>query len=208
MLWKFFVYISFFLLGINKDCRDCIYLTIDDGPSSITTEILKLLSDHNVKGTFFVLGSNVKKYPDVVRSIYKDGHLIANHTYSHKNFYKVKPTVDVLREEIKKTEEEIIKIIGYKPGYLRYPYGYISKEARDVASSLGYRVINWDFGYDWHPYSEDVIISQYIKNLKPGSIILIHDLPQRKKMVLRLIEEIIKEGKRKGYRFVRLDEIN
>lgn len=205
MFLKFFLYMSLFILSIDKNN---IYLTIDDGPSSITNELCDLLLKYDVKATFFVLGENVKKYPQALKYIYNNGHLVANHTYSHKNFYKIKANRDLLETEIKKAEEEIVKLINYKPIYLRYPYGYSSKQAIEVARFLGYKVINWSFGYDWHPYSEDKIISEYIKNLKPGSIILVHDTPKRNKMVLRVVEEIFKEAKKKNLKFVKIDELN
>lgn len=203
-LLKICLLFSFLLLGENKR----IYLTIDDGPSLVTSQLLEILRKHNVKATFFVLGVNIERYPDALKRIYKEGHLVGNHTYSHKNFYKARYDDKMLTEEIKKTEDEIIKIIGYKPRYLRYPYGFTSKTAMEIAASLGYKVVNWDFGYDWNPYDEERIINEYIKNLKPGSIILIHDTPKRKKMVLRLVEKIIIEAKKRGLEFARLDEDN
>ncbi|MCX7905376.1 MAG: polysaccharide deacetylase family protein [Elusimicrobiales bacterium] len=190
-----------------SDDKKYVYLTVDDGPSSITNQICDLLSKYNAKATFFVLGENVKRYPDMLKRIYLDGHLVASHTYSHINFCKLKnENKQLLVSEIKKTEVEIFKIINYKPSYLRYPYGCYSKKVINIAKELGYKVVNWDFGYDWHSYNEERIISEYLKNLKHKNIILVHDSPKRNKMVLRVIEEILKEGKRKNLNFIRLDE--
>ncbi|MCX7642101.1 MAG: polysaccharide deacetylase family protein [Elusimicrobiales bacterium] len=204
MILKICLIICIFLISEEKKN---IYLTIDDGPSSITMEICELLSKYNAKATFFVLGQNVKKYPDMLKRIYSDGHLVASHTYSHINFYKLKGDKRRLMEdEIKKAEIEILKIIKYKPNYLRYPYGYYSKQAQEIAKEIGYKVINWSFGYDWHSYDEGKILSEYIKHINPGEIILVHDTPKRNKMTLRILEKILEEGKRKKLNFVRLDE--
>lgn len=193
--------LSFLLFSAKNQ----IYLTIDDGPSSITDEICDILKKHSVKATFFVLGQNVKRYPNMLKRIYNDGHLIANHTYSHINFYK-RYNKELIIEEIKKTENLILDLISYKTTYLRYPYGYYSKQGLEIAKSLGYKVVNWDFGYDWNSYEEDKILQAYLKNLREGQILLIHDNPKRNKMVLRILEKILEEAQRRGFVFVRLDE--
>lgn len=197
------LFFSFLIFAVENK----IYLTIDDGPSSITQHICDLLRKYNAKATFFVLGQNVKRYPDMLKKIYEDGHLVANHTYSHINFYK-RYDKRLIIEEIKKTEDIVLKTISYKTTYLRYPYGYYSKEALEIANSLGYRVVNWSFGYDWNPYSEQKIIESYLKHINKGEIILVHDNPRRDKMVLRILERILEEGQKKGLSFVRLDEGN
>lgn len=195
--------LSFFLFSAKNQ----IYLTIDDGPSSITDQICDLLNKYNAKATFFVLGQNVKRYPDMLKRIHKDGHLIGNHTYSHINFYK-RYDKDLIIEEIKKTESIILELISYKTNYLRYPYGYYSKQGLEIAKKLGYKVVNWSFGYDWNPYDEEKILQAYLNHIREGEIILVHDTPKRNKMILRILERILEEGKNKGLVFVRLDEGN
>ncbi len=203
MIFKLFF--SFIILAFTTE-KKYVYLTIDDGPSSITLQICDILKKHNAKASFFVLGQNVKKYPKMLERIYDDGHLVGNHTYSHINFYKKKDNISLIKEEIKKAEDEIVKVIGIKPSYLRYPYGYISPKAVQIASDMGYKTINWDFGWDWSKADESDIISRYLRNLIPGRIILMHDNPRRNKMALRLIEALVEEGEKRGLIFVRLDE--
>ncbi|MEF3279709.1 MAG: polysaccharide deacetylase family protein [Elusimicrobiota bacterium] len=187
-----------------------LFLTYDDGPSTVTFEICDLLKKYNVKATFFVLGENVKKYHGELKRIYQDGHLIGNHTYSHMNFYKIDKSSDIeniIIQEIEKTENEILNVIGIVPKVLRYPYGYSRKHGLDVAIKKGYKVFNWTFGYDWNKINDDELIKKYLEHIKPNAIILMHDTPKRNKRVLKITEEIIKEAKKKKFKFATLDEI-
>ncbi|MGC8867402.1 MAG: polysaccharide deacetylase family protein [Elusimicrobiales bacterium] len=206
MILKFLIIFIFIMICSANDKR-YIYLTIDDGPSALTSDICDLLKKHKAKASFFVLGKNVKRYPKMLERIFADGHLVGNHTYSHINFYKKRDDIFLIRQEIKKAEDEIFRIIGVKPLYLRYPYGYHSQKAIEIASDMGYKVINWDFGYDWKNDDEDVIISRYRKNILAGKIILMHDTAKRNKMALRLLKALLEEGEKKGLVFVRLDEV-
>jgi len=192
-----------------KPVKKYIALTFDDGPSSITPELCDLLKEYGVKATFFVLGINVKRYPENLKRIYNDGHLIGIHTYSHKNFYKIKDDVlEVeIRNEIKKAEDEVYNVIGIRPKLLRYPYGYNKYKAIEIAKSMGYDVYNWSFGYDWNDIDIDKLLSLYLKNIKPGAILLLHDTPKRNKRVIELTRKIIEQAKNNGYEIVRLDEM-
>lgn len=188
-----------------------VALTYDDGPSRLTPQLLALLKKYNVKATFFVLGSNVKKYPSYLKMIKDEGHLIGNHTYSHKNFYRLKKDVNlpsIIEEEILKTEAEIKKITGEKPVFLRYPYGYNKKTGIDIAHKLGYKVYNWSFGYDWNRMDDEKLAQKYIEHIKPGAIFLMHDHNTKTKRSLKLTEKIIEELNKRGIKTVRLDEMN
>ncbi len=188
-----------------------VALTYDDGPSYITPELCDLLKKYNVKATFFVLGENVKKYPQYLKRIKEDGHLIGSHTYSHINFYRLKknPEIEkIIKDEIKKTEEEIIKVTGEKPVFLRFPYGYSDKKGIKIANELGYKVYNWSFGYDWNNISDEDLIKRYIANIKPGSIFLMHEGYKKTDRVLKLTEALIQELTKRGYKIVRLDEMS
>jgi len=192
-----------------KPEKNYIALTFDDGPSLITPKLCELLKKYNVKATFFVLGENVRRYPENLKRIKNDGHLIGSHTYSHKNFYKISKgnLRDEIVSEIKKTEDEIYKVVGIKPNILRYPYGYNRSLGIEIAKELGYDVYNWTFGYDWNNIDIEKLAQMYIENIKPGAILLLHDTPKRKGKVLELTKRIIEEAKRRGYEIVRLDEM-
>jgi len=192
-----------------KPVKKYIALTFDDGPSRITPQLCDLLKNYQVKATFFVLGENVKRYPQYLKRIKDDGHLIGSHTYHHKNFYKVpKDKVESeIKEEIKKTEDEIYKAIGVKPTILRYPYGYSKPIGISIAKSMGYDVYNWTFGYDWNDIDLDKLVDMYVKNIKPGAILLLHDTEKRKGRIIELTKRIIENAKSQGYEILRLDEM-
>ena len=102
-------------------------LTFDDGPGRITMDLLKLLDKYGVKASFFMLGSSVKTYPERALAVAKAGHLVCNHTYSHKNYFKLDKFPDkekILDSEIVKAQTEIEKACGVRPVFLRMPNGY------------------------------------------------------------------------------------
>ncbi|MCX7647977.1 MAG: polysaccharide deacetylase family protein [Elusimicrobiales bacterium] len=188
-----------------------IALTYDDGPSPDTLALCDILKKYGVKATFFVLGENVKRYPGYLKRIKEDGHLIGSHTYSHKNFYKFKNNPDmakIIEDEIIRTENEIKKITGEKPVYLRYPYGYNAKIGIDMAKKMGYKVYNWSFGYDWNKIDDEELVNKYISNIKPGAIFLMHDRKSKTDRVLNLTQKLIEELNKRGYKTVGLDEMS
>lgn len=185
-------------------------LTYDDGPGIITDRLLDLLKSYNVKATFFLLGENVKRYPDKVRRIYSEGHLIGNHTYSHKNFFSIDKKPDkfeIFQREVLETEKLITHLGLPKPVYLRMPNGFSKKWVRELAGKMGYTLVNWSYGSDWHKMPEDKMTQEYLKALKPGAILLMHDGGKDKEKVLRITEEILKEAKKRNLKPVRLDEL-
>lgn len=103
-----------------------VFLTFDDGPSkTVTPEILKILDNYNIKATFFVLGSRVELYPDIIREEYNKGHYIANHGYSHKYSY-IYESVDNVLNEYRNTENIIRNVLGlpnYSSNVFRFPGG-------------------------------------------------------------------------------------
>jgi len=186
-------------------------LTYDDGPGFITAELLDTLKKYNVKATFFLLGENIKRYPELVKRIYAEGHLIGSHTYSHKNFFiidKKNGKEEILKEEILKTENELKKIGLSKPIFLRMPNGFSKKWAIDIASSMNYTLVNWTFGIDWHNIPQEKMEELYLKAIKPGAIILLHDGGgKKKKKTIEITEKILKEAYNNGFKAVRIDEI-
>ncbi|AIE79150.1 Peptidoglycan N-acetylglucosamine deacetylase [Bacillus cereus] len=101
-----------------------VALTFDDGPDlEFTPKILDKLKQYNVKATFFLLGENAEKFPNVVKRIANEGHIIGNHTFSHPNLAKVNDAE--YRNQIIKTEEILNRLAGYAPKFIRPPYGEI-----------------------------------------------------------------------------------
>jgi len=159
------------LRGPATDRR--IALTFDDGPvPPFTEQILDILRARKVPATFFVCGKNVERFPQILRRIQAEGHTIGNHTYSHEfPYFRSQKKFAV---EIDRTQEAILKITGEQPVIFRPPYGARWLGFYPVLRERGLRLVNWsDTGYDWLEKSD--IVRETLKNLGPGSIILLHD---------------------------------
>lgn len=148
--------------------------TFDDGPHpEYTPRILDVLKKFNLKATFFVVGENAKKYPDIVKRIKDEESEVGNHTYSHRMLpFQFKKSII---SEIKKTEEIIFNITGEKPRYFRPPRSLRNKFAVDFLQQEGYTIVLWSISSrDWIS-SAKKIEDRILKLTSPGSIILFHD---------------------------------
>ncbi|MDR3113772.1 MAG: polysaccharide deacetylase family protein [Endomicrobium sp.] len=184
-------------------------LSFDDGPGASTLATLDILKKKAVKATFFMLGDNVRKRPKFSKAVADGGHEIANHTYSHINFYQYKEEdrVSKIESELIKSQEEIFNAVSVKTYLVRYPYGYSGKDALDIAKKHNYKVVNWTFGADWNVSdSAENMKEQYLKALQPGAIFLMHDAPINAKE-LSFLEALIDEIIKQGYEIVTVGEL-
>ncbi|KAF9976845.1 chitin deacetylase [Actinomortierella ambigua] len=116
-------------------------LTFDDGPSAATPSLLDFLTAHKVQATFFLIGSNVVKYPDIVAREVKDGHHLASHTWSHHALTTL--TNEQIVAELRWTEKAIYDVTGLRVKYMRPPYGDVDNRVRYVLRKMGYIVVDW-----------------------------------------------------------------
>ena len=159
-----------------------VVLTFDDGPHPRTTpKVLEILRQRHVKAIFFVLGLQAAKYPALVKQIHDEGHLIGNHSYSHKNLAQLSD--DKLRDELKRTSNLIESITGQKPEYLRPPYGAMNRKVIKVAQQEGMKILLWTIDpKDWAQKSEASILHNTERQLGMtsgqlrGGAILLHDI--------------------------------
>lgn len=154
-----------------------IAMTFDDGPTPQNTpRLLDMLRARNIKATFFMVGSNVDLYPQVVRRVVAEGHEIGNHSYTHRLFSKMSDA-DV-RSEITRTRDAIVRAAGVQPRSLRPPYGGMLQRQREWANAeFGYPIILWSVDpLDWKRPGPSVVCSRILSATTPGSIILAHDL--------------------------------
>jgi len=186
-------------------------LTFDDGPGYVTTDLLKLLEQRKAKATFFMLGSAVRAKPELVKMVHAAGHLVANHTDTHKNWFKIAKTADrekVFAAELSKAEEALVKATGEKPKVLRMPNGYTAPWVRAAAARLGYTMVNWSYGSDWGKAPEAAMTAEYVKAVKPGAVLLLHDGGgKNREKTLRITAAILDEAQRQGLQPVRLDAL-
>jgi peptidoglycan/xylan/chitin deacetylase (PgdA/CDA1 family) len=189
--------------------RPAFALTFDDGPGAITEDLLKLLESRKAKATFFMLGSAVRANPAMTKKVHDAGHLVANHTDTHKNWFKIGKSADrekVLAAEVKKAEEAIVKATGERPKILRMPNGYTAPWLREAVKNLGYQAANWSYGSDWTKTPEDKMTAEYVKSVRAGKVLLLHDGGGRsREKTLRITAAILDEAARLGLEPVRLD---
>ncbi|MEP6901354.1 MAG: polysaccharide deacetylase family protein [Actinomycetota bacterium] len=154
--------------------NNSVALTFDDGPSPDTEKLLDVLRAAKVKATFFLLGENVEKYPEIARRIAAEGHEIGNHSFSHPIFLFC--TASKTRSELAKTQEIIKKVTGVKPKLMRPPCGVRSRAYFAAAQELGLQTIQWsDTGFDWKKISSEQIARNILETVQSDSIILLHD---------------------------------
>lgn len=184
----------------NLKGKKVIAVTFDDGPSNKTEYLLQELEKEDWKVTFFVLGSRAKEYPELIKKMYKDGHEIGSHTYSHLNLKNLSDYE--IYKEINNTNKIIEETIGIKPQYLRPPYGNTNDHIKEIADMT---TILWNVDtLDWKSRNEDAVYKEIMKNASDGSIILLHDLYQTS---IDGAIKAMKELEKQGYEFVTIDEM-
>jgi peptidoglycan/xylan/chitin deacetylase (PgdA/CDA1 family) len=173
-----------------------IALTFDDGPSAaLTPKLLDLLAARHLKATFFVVGQNAADHPDILKRALREGHEIANHSWSHPNLGKMSD--DAVRRELQKTDDAIVAATGKRPTLLRPPYGSITASQKKwIHQEFGYRIIIWDVDpLDWKRPGPAVVTSRILKETKAGSIVLAHDIhPPTIEAMPRTFDQLIEKG--------------
>ncbi|GGD88058.1 hypothetical protein GCM10010911_53170 [Paenibacillus nasutitermitis] len=185
-----------------------VALTFDDGPdTSYTPAILDILKQYNAKATFFTVGTQIKKYPDMMKRIVKEGHEIGNHTYHHKDLSKLDS--DHIANEIMWTDTLIQQAVGYVPRLVRAPYGATNSTLNEMIGANGRDLVGWTVDTrDWAGESAASIKANVNKNTKPGGIILMHSFGSKHiKNTVSALPGVIKELQKKGYTFVTVDEL-
>ncbi|MEA3500231.1 MAG: polysaccharide deacetylase family protein [Candidatus Marinimicrobia bacterium] len=158
----------------GNDKKKIIALTFDDGPQSPYTEnILEVLKKNKISATFFLLGENIKKYPESVKKIISGNHEIGNHSYSHKKL--IFKTYDFIKNEIQKTDE-ILKTYKIETKVFRPPFGLMFILLPFLAQKFEKKIIFWNINSkDYLGLSAKKISEKILNKIRPGSIILMHD---------------------------------
>ncbi|RUT27696.1 polysaccharide deacetylase [Paenibacillus zeisoli] len=186
--------------------KKTVYLTFDDGPTKLTDQVLSILSRNKIKGTFFVLGEQAERYPEVIRRISESGHVIGNHTYDHE-YKKLYHNFSEFWGQIKQTEEILRNITGTRPELIRAPggtFGHFDHNYFKLLEQGGYTVFDWDV--DTRDSSrKGVPASELIRNVKQAKlkdqiVVLMHDGAGHDQTV-KALPEIIAYYKAHGYEF-------
>ncbi len=180
-------------------------LTFDDGPDPVNTPLLlDLLKKANVSATFFCIGEKLEKHPEVAAGIFKEGHIIGNHSYSHTNRFPLK-SVKQIRGEILKTREIIENITGQPNIFFRPPFGVTNPRIARATKGLGFTITGWSLrSFDLSGNKSDKIASRVISKLRGGDIILLHDTSPD---ILRILGRLLSFAESSDYEIINLDEM-
>ncbi len=214
LLWFLTSLIGSSLIGSNyhvkaycsnsSETQNKIAITFDDGPHEMTLLILEILRKHNAKATFFCIGKNIEKHPDILKKIVDEGHLIGNHSYSHSHFFDFYRKQQVL-QELNDTNALIEKIIGEKVRFFRPPYGVTNPSIRRALAVTKHKVIGWNIrSLDAVIRNEKKILDRITKRIQPGGIILLHDTSIH---TVNVLEQLLEVLHTKKYDVIALEQL-
>lgn len=192
----------------DKSDDKVIYLTFDVGyENGNVARVLDALKQEDVKGAFFVLGNVVKNNTDLINRMFNEGHLVCNHTYSHKDI--TKESAEELKCELERLENLCLEKTGNKISkYFRPPEGRFNEDSLKNLNDWGYKTVFWSFAYaDWDngkQMSNDSARKKIIENVHNGEVMLLHPTSKTNADILA---DVIRELKEEGYRFGTLDEL-
>lgn len=179
--------------GEYRELPRRIAITFDDGPNPTYTEkLLKGLKKREVKATFFLLGKEVERYPEIVKKIADDGHLIGVHSYEHVNFSQIGDEAAI--RQIDRTRDAIETVTGEYPGFIRPPYGCWKDSLNRKVPMIE---VLWDIDpLDWATTDADLVTQRILTAVrKRGSIILLHDASDSSvRAALRVIDALTEQG--------------
>ncbi|MBW4477006.1 MAG: polysaccharide deacetylase family protein [Tolypothrix brevis GSE-NOS-MK-07-07A] len=183
-----------------------IALTFDDGPwVGSTPKVLDILKKNNIKGTFFVVGQMLKEHPDLGVRIVTEGHVIANHTWTHR-YHFMNPQVAAY--EVESTSDLIYQTTGVKTTLFRPPGGIMNNGVAAYARNQKYTIVMWSadsVDYSRPPVSR--LIRNVTRESKPGGIVLMHDGGGNRSNTVEALPQIINHFKKQGYSFVTIPEL-
>ena len=206
--------------SIYKSDTKRAFLTFDDGPSSVTSQILDVLKKENIKATFFVLGSKVQGNQEIIKRMYEEGHYIANHGYTH-SYSAIYASPQSVLDEFNQCNEVVKEAIGvpeYNSHLFRFPGGLVGGKYADIKSQAKQLLKdNGILNIDWNALNGDAEttkptpeyemqrLSQTVSG-KNSVIILMHDAPA-KKVTADTLPQIITYLREQGYEFKNFYEI-
>lgn len=196
-------------ISLNTDInKKILYLTFDDGPSTIvTTKILDILKKENVKATFFVVGYKINGREEILKRIYEEGHSIGLHTYTHK-YKNIYASEEIFIDEMNKTCEEVKRVIGIDAKIIRFPSGskkHLTNSLLEKLHTLDYKIYDWNLtlsdGIDYHTSVNKLFCEATQKCVNPNKIFLLMHCDQPNKNTCEVLEKIIKYYKDLNYEF-------
>lgn len=209
VLWLL-VYITLFIIGIfhirwafflpvwskgDTQGKQHIAITFDDGPSGYTKSVLEILAQYDARATFFCIGKEIERFPEVCRLIVDKGHIIGNHTYFHHKHFPFQKAETTL-PELDKTNTLIHAITGKRTKLFRPPYGVTHPGITRILKKTNFYTIGWNIrSLDTVIRDEERIYRRIIRRIQPGAVILLHDTSQRTVGVLKKLLAYLKQQK-------------
>ena len=177
-----------------------VYITFDDGPSVYTPQVLKVLAQYGVHATFFEVGQNVASHPALTSQVYRRGNSVQNHTWSHPDLRKL--SASQFAYQVSATDRQIRAHTGYRPCCLRPPYGAVNGTVRARAAGLGKKLALWTVDpRDWSRPGAAAIRTRVLGQVRPGSVVLLHDGGGDRSQTVAALGGILKTLKARGYTF-------
>lgn len=187
-----------------------LYLTFDDGPTpEITNWTLNTLKEYNAKATFFCIGNNIEKHPEIFQNILNEGHAIGNHTNNHIKGWKTKAkdylentleAENIITNQIQDSEFRV-------QNFFRPPYGQITPKQGNKLLELNYKIIMWDvLSFDWDKdVSKETCLKNVTSNATNGSIVVFHDSIKASKNMQYALPKVMAYYNEKGFVFKSLE---
>jgi peptidoglycan/xylan/chitin deacetylase (PgdA/CDA1 family) len=194
------------ILSSVSTTRPDVALTFDDGPSPYTPTILSILRRYRAHATFFVVGREVQRYPELVRAEHLAGDEIGNHTYTHADLQYL--TDSGIASQIESTQAAVHSAAGVEPAWMRPPYGAVDLRVAGVAASLGLQTILWSVDpRDWSLPGPEAIVTRVLAAVQPGSVVIMHDGGGDRSQTAEALLSILDSLRARGYRFLTLSEL-
>ncbi len=193
-------------LHSNKKIEDpFISLTFDDGPNpEFTPKVLKLLDQFNAKATFFCIGRQIEKHPEILKEIVANGHTIGNHTYSHSKTFGFYGTDKVI-QELQKTNQLVVEKTGLQMNLYRPVFGVTNPNIEKAVKKMKLSSIGWNVrSLDTTPRTSEMVLKRITSKVSKGDIVLLHDTSEK---TIQVLERLLLFLKEKNLQSVTVDQL-
>lgn len=187
-----------------KEKEDKIAITFDDGPHEMTEKVLDLLQNYNAKATFFCIGTQIEKHPDIMNRMMSEGHILGNHTYFHSKSFGFF-SAEKVKEEILKNDSLLFQFTNKKIKFFRPPFGVTNPNVARAVSETKHTVIGWNIrSLDTVIDDENKIFERIKSKIEPGGIILLHDTSLK---TVNVLEQLLLLLQSEKYDIVTIDKL-
>ena len=189
--------------AVNCGRARCVALTFDDGPGPHTAPLLDALRAADARATFFPVGAHAAARPGLLRRMTAEGHLIGNHGWTHRDLSEM--TTSKIADSLDRTEDMLAAAVGQPPTLARAPYGAVNLKVRNAARERGLSLVGWDVDPgDLRDQDARMIADRAVAEVRPGSIVLLHDIGPA---TVAALPDILNRLRGKGYTFVTVPEM-